>query len=81
MSPPAGFDGLLPVSSPQAAREKTNAILDTGADLIKIAFEDSLPPGRSAAHGSRRDGALARASPAHGAGYDEACAAKHPELK
>jgi imidazolonepropionase-like amidohydrolase len=42
MSPPGGYGGLLPVSGPQDAREKTNAILDSGADLIKITFEDRI---------------------------------------
>jgi imidazolonepropionase-like amidohydrolase len=42
MSPPDGYGGLLPVSGPQDASEKTNALLDGGADLIKIAFEDQV---------------------------------------
>jgi imidazolonepropionase-like amidohydrolase/WD40 repeat protein len=42
MSPPGGYGGLLPVSGPQDARDKTNAVLDGGADLIKIAFEDRI---------------------------------------
>jgi imidazolonepropionase-like amidohydrolase/Tol biopolymer transport system component len=41
LSPPDGY-GMLPVSGPQDAREKTNALLDGGADLIKIAFEDQV---------------------------------------
>lgn len=42
MSPPGGYGGLLPVSGPQDARAKTNAILDDGADLIKLGFEDRI---------------------------------------
>lgn len=41
MSPPDGY-GSLPVSGPRDARAATNAMLDGGADLIKIAFEDRI---------------------------------------
>ncbi len=46
MCPPGGYTGLLPVASPEDARKKVDEILDLGADQIKIAFEDSLPPGQ-----------------------------------
>ncbi len=39
---PGGY-GSLYVISVQEAREKTNAVLDAGADVIKISFEDDLP--------------------------------------
>ena len=37
---------FMPVTSPKDARNKVHGVLDAGADLIKIAFEDSLPPGQ-----------------------------------
>jgi imidazolonepropionase-like amidohydrolase len=46
MAPPGGYAGLLAVESPDDGRRKVDDILDLGADLIKIAFEDSLPPGQ-----------------------------------
>jgi Tol biopolymer transport system component/imidazolonepropionase-like amidohydrolase len=46
INPPDGYVPFMPVTSPEDARVKVNAVLDAGADLIKVAFEDSLPEGR-----------------------------------
>jgi Tol biopolymer transport system component/imidazolonepropionase-like amidohydrolase len=46
INPPDGYAPFMPVTSPEDARVKVNAVLDAGADLIKVAFEDSLPQGQ-----------------------------------
>ncbi len=43
ISPPGGY-GPLAVTTPEDAVAQVNHALDLGADLVKIAFEDSRPP-------------------------------------